>query len=244
MEKTEILETTPNTETPAGEEVSEEKSEEASVPAETKQDLLEVKFNHKTHNLTMDEAKTLAQKGMLYESKGLNDIYAKLDYLAAQGEISVDEFVNGLLEKDEAKYRESIAEKCGDDKEMLENLTTLYKNRQKEKYGKIIKERQENEEKEFNNSKARLELEFNDLKQDFNDLDTIEDLPLSVVEKVLDGENLLSAYLVFLHNENKKINAAKEASVKASAAAMEKVKSTEQEVPVNSAFVAGLWQGI
>ena len=87
-------ENTPDT-TPEGQEGTEEESarsgnDGSNIAAEPEPEaFLPVRYNHSDINLTREEAKNWAQKGMFY--------FDKLDFVAAQSDQTVEELLETLL---------------------------------------------------------------------------------------------------------------------------------------------------
>ncbi len=179
---------------------------------------LPIRYNHEDMNLTRSEAVKYAQMGKLLSDSGLDisavkPIYSKLDYFAATQGMSPEELIDNLISRDEERHHQELVEKFGEDGEELEILMQAYRERQKDKYDKILKDRIESEQRaetekiESNNS--RLANEFIELKKEFPELTDITSVPEQVKRMAVTGnKDLLSCFLLFKHNEEKAIAAA------------------------------------
>ena len=75
---------------------------------------LEIQYNHEKKGLSRDEAITLAQKGMHYQST-----YDSLERVATLKGQSVKEFLSGIETAQDDAYRQGLIEKFGDDNFVL-----------------------------------------------------------------------------------------------------------------------------
>ena len=194
---------------------AEQQSEEgASRSAEP---FLSVQFNHKSREMTREQAIEFAQKGLLYDK--LTPIYNQLDYLAAQSDTTVGEYVKQLLKTAEDGHRQSLAEKFGDDEQTIEQLMELYRGRNADKYQKVVADRKKAEQEELENAKIKAELslmeQFARLREEFPEITDISQLPKEAAELAANEKmELTAAYLLHRHRESKRIaEAAKTAAV-------------------------------
>lgn len=182
---------------------------------------LDIKYNKATRSLTRDEAVDYAEQGIFY-SDTVKPLYNKLDYIAAQRGCSIGELVDGMLTSDEEAHRRELTEALGADNPVIEDLMKVYRNEQKEKYEKVLSDRKAAEENAEKATKAGLEQrlaeEFTELKAEFPEIADFSALPKDVKAEAAKGRDLLSAYLRYTHNQNKK-TAAAEAAEKAAAKA-------------------------
>lgn len=208
---------------------------------------LEVNFNHETRILSRDDATTYAQIGMKFKDSGINidtvkPLYNKLDYIAAQRGCSIGELVDGMLTSDEEAHRKELTEALGADNPVIEDLMKVYRNEQKEKYEKVLSDRKTAEENAEKATKAGLEQrlaeEFTELKAEFPEIADFSALPKEVKAEAAKGRDLLSAYLRYTHNQNKKTAAAEAAEKAAAKASTGQASSPAQaEDSVVSAFL-------
>lgn len=208
---------------------------------------LDIEYNRETKTLSHDEAVDLAQKGIFFKEKGLEQLYNKLDYVAAQKGVSVAEVVDGIIASDEAQKREEYAQRFGDDTETIEIMMNAYKNGQKEKYDKVLKARENADETAKAEKKAstesRLAEEFTELKAEFPDIKDFASLPKSVIDtSASTGKDLLSCYLRYRRQEEKKIaeetRAAENAAKASTGSGVSAPLNVDGEM---TAMLRGLW---
>lgn len=202
---------------------------------------LDVKYNKATRSLSRDEVVDFAKQGIFYNDT-VKPLYNKLDYIAAQRGCTIPELVDGLLAGDEDNHRKELAETLGADNPVIEELMKVYRNEQKEKYEKVLSDRksaEENAEKEKQISlEKRLAEEFAELKAEFPEIAEFSALPKEVKAEAAKGRDLLSAYLRYTHNQNKKTAAAEAAEKAAAKASTGQASSPAQaEDSVVSAFL-------
>lgn len=188
--------------------------------------------------LSRTEAKNWVEKGMHYES-----IYNELDYIAAQSDTDVKSLVGSLRKRMEDGYRQSLIDRIGNDtdeeKAIVEDMMRVYREKQKEKYDKIVSERKSQTE---TNLSSRLADEYLELKKRIPTVPAFAELPDAVKKEAAEGMNLTTAFLLFKHSEESKIAAAQreaQAAQNASAGPMSSAsdsKSSEEEQ-----YLAGLW---
>lgn len=170
-----------------------------------------VKYNHEEKELTQEEARNWAQKGMHYES-----LYDKLDFIAAQSDISVNDLVERMVKSIETEKLEELRERYGDDEETINDLMSIYREKQKKKYDKVISDRKSESEQQTESNNARIAAEFTALKAEHPELTNFASLPDSVVKAVANGMSLEHAYLKHQDAERRKVAAAQENAQKAS----------------------------
>lgn len=181
---------------------AEPQTEESSEP------FLEIRYNHESKGLTRDEAVTLAQKGLHYEGA-----YKTLERVATLKGMSVKEFLNGMETAQDEAYRQELVDKFGDDEDTIDRLMELYIIN-KQKTLDAADESRKREALEAEQSvNTRIAQEFSDMKNgDFPELTEYKALPAEVKKAAAEGMSLSHAYLIYMHKENKKINAAKAAA--------------------------------
>lgn len=206
---------------------------------------LDVKYNKEIRTLNRDEAADYAQKGIFYETKGIEPLYNKLDYIAAQRGQTIEEVVDRLLAEDENSHRQELVEKFGEESGVIDDLMKVYREGQKQKYDKIVSDRKEAAEKAETEKRESLEKrlagEFSELKAEFPELTDFSELPKEVKADAAKGRDLMSAYLRFRHREEKRIAEAKaseEAAAKATTGTAGSADNTANSVV--DAFFSGL----
>ena len=84
---------------------------------------VEVKFNKETKKLTLDEAATLAQKGMKFDM--ISDQFARLKQLAEEDGLTVKGYLDRIDTERSSRRKEILLEKCSGDEELAEKLLKL-----------------------------------------------------------------------------------------------------------------------
>ncbi len=199
---------------------------------------LEIRYNHESRELTREEAITLAQKGLHYQST-----YDDLERVATLKGQTVKEFLKGLETAQDEAHRQGLIEKFGEDEDTINKMMELY-NINKQKTLDNAKESQraaaEQEEQTIN---ERLANEFVEMKNgDFPELTEFKDLPEEVKRAAFEGLSLSHAYLKHMHNENKKIAAEKASQEAAAKKSTGSLGSPEEEgaTSFESGFLKGL----
>lgn len=206
--------------------------------AEVVTPFLEIQYNHEKRNLSREEAITLAQKGIHYQGT-----YDTLERVAALKGQSVKEFLSGLETAQDEAYRQGLIEKFGEDEDTIDKMMELY-NINKQKTIDNAKESQraaaEQEEQTVN---ERLAQEFVEMKNsDFPELTEFKDLPEEVRRAAFGGLSLSHAYLKYMHDENKKIAAAKASQEEAAKKSTGSMASDKEDANTSvSALLKGLW---
>lgn len=99
---------------------------------------VEVKFNKETKKLTLDEAATLAQKGMKFDM--ISDEFARLKSLAETEGLTVKGYIDRLDSEMSARRRETLLEKCGGDTELADKLLKLESSDRPDEFSALTKE--------------------------------------------------------------------------------------------------------
>jgi hypothetical protein len=199
---------------------------------------LPVQFNHEEIKLNQKEAATWAQKGMAYDS-----LLAPIQRAAALKGMSTKTFVESFEKAQDEAYREELIAKYGeDDMETVESLMELY-NQKKESTIKAAEEAEAQKQKEQQTAlESRLADEFIRLQKEFPEIEKFEALPKAVVNAAAKGQDLLSAYLLYQHQENKKIEAATKSAENARRASGGSLSTTfEEPSSAMDALMRGLY---
>lgn len=219
-------------------------SNETAPPAEEEtttsqeDDFLEVKFFKENKMLSKTEAKNFAEIGMRFSG-----IREQLERVAALKGQTVDELINSLEADQDNAYRQGLIEKFGDDEDTIGKMMELYNiNKQKTLDNARASQKAAAEAKE-QSVNERLAQEFVEMKNgDFPELKEFKDLPEEVRRAAFEGLSLSHAYLKHLHNENKKIAAAKASQEDAAKKSTGSMVSGKDEVnSAESALLKGLW---
>lgn len=200
---------------------------------------LEVQYNHEKRNLTREEAITLAQKGIHFQST-----YDDIERIATLSGKTVKEFLSGFETAQDEAYRQGLVERFGDDDEIIDSMMELYNINKQKKLDNAKESKRAAAEQEEQTINQRLADEFVEMKNgDFPELTEFKDLPESVKKAAFGGLSLSHAYLQYMHNENKKIAAAKasqEAAAQKSTGSMASEKA-ETETEAERRFLSALW---
>ncbi len=188
-----------------------------TTPEESSEIFVPIKFNKEILNLSLDKAQELAQKGMKFDM--ISADYEALKRLAKADGKNVGEFVAWLLANEKSRRLNEITEKCGGDSEFAEHILKL----------------------EASEEQPRG---FAELKESFPKINSIEDLPQSVVEAAtLKGTLLLDEYLRYLHKQDTAIKESIKKQREAQQSAMGSLTNTGgAQSPETAEFLRGLWQ--
>lgn len=238
---------TESTATAAAGPADEAGGAEGTTPqAQTEQDAqtitVPIRYNHESRELTLDEARELAQKGLKLDE--LSPALDKIRYLAAANQKSVQEMVDALAEAQDKQLYNSILEECDGNEALAKRLYEAEKDKWDARYASTKQEEAKAPEKDKADLTARLAGEFGELKAEFPDLAEFKQVPRPVVEMAVGkGITLIDAYLRYQHAEQKKLTAAKaaqEAAAKASPGS-QAAGAGETTNPAIDAMMAGVW---
>lgn len=136
-----------------------------------------IKFNKETRDLTLEEATTLAQKGLKFES--IEKEYNLLKQLALRENKSIPLYIAELDRRYNEEKKQSLTEKCGGNEEIAEHILSL-----------------ENEKKAGDG--------FDELTSAFPEIKSKENLPQEVLDNAeLKGTLLLDEYLRYLLSQKR-----------------------------------------
>ena len=212
-----------------------------SVSENATEPFVSVQYNHKNRDFTKEEAIKFIQKGMHTEA-----LRSKLEYLAKAQGTDVNSIVEKIISAPEISYRRHLEEMYGKGSPDVEIGMAIYREKQSNEYKKIMHESENSieRESEIKSVNSRLADEYINLKAEMPDAPEYSDLPDSVIIEAAEGKrDLYSAYLRYLHNEKKKIDAAKntqEAATTASSGAMGQ-NSQDNITSAERNFLSGLW---
>lgn len=224
---------------------TEEAPTEAADPSEQEPAApmtLPVKFRHETHELSMEEATSYAQMGMLYEQQ--QPMLDKLRMMAAGRGQGLEEFIDAWSAADERAFMKEALNKTGGDQETAEKLKKLeWEDRRKACEARVQQE-QKAEEDERAAVTSRLAAEFGELQAEFPEVTGIDMVPDSVVKDAINNNrHLLDAYLRYVRSENKKIEhnrAAQSAASKATAGSQKDAPPTDNMDAATAAMMRGV----
>lgn len=136
-----------------------------------------IKFNKETRDLSLEEATTLAQKGLKFES--IEKEYNLLKQLALRENKSIPLYIAELDRRYNEEKKQSLTEKCGGNEEIAEHILSL-----------------ENEKKAGDG--------FDELTSAFPEIKSKENLPREVLDNAeLKGTLLLDEYLRYLLSQKR-----------------------------------------
>ena len=148
-----------------------------TTPKSDEQVKIPIKFNKETRNLTLEEATTLAQKGLKFES--IEKEYNLLKQLALRENKSIPLYIAELDRRYNEEKKQSLTEKCGGNEEIAEHILSL-----------------ENEKKAGDG--------FDELTSAFPEIKSKENLPQEVLDNAeLKGTLLLDEYLRYLLSQKR-----------------------------------------
>lgn len=201
---------------------------------------LSVVFDHKSKELSHDDAVRYAQLGMLHEKQ--QTLYDKLGILAAEGGKTLAEYVNEAFENAEQRIKNDCRERAGDDEDMYQQLIELAHSRQKSKYDAILQAEADKEKAGYEKEVERVADEFKALQKDFPELKSFEDIPKGAVS-LAERENmtLREAYLLYAHREQATVTAAQKAAEKAAESSTGSVHSEQGQHDGFDDLLKGIW---
>jgi hypothetical protein len=161
---------------PQAEEKTELISAEDTTPkAENEELFVPVKFNKEVRQLSLEEASTLAQKGLKFDA--ISQDFENLKRLAEKHGHSVSEFLLSLEKRQIDDRKKELLSQCGGNEEIADRIISL--------------------------ETGRKDWGFEELKEQFPQIKDISQLPQEIVENAkLKGTLLLDEYLRYLlYNE-------------------------------------------
>ena len=201
-----------------------------------------VRYNHKDRELSREEAVTLAQKGMKYDS--MTSVLDDLEYLSAIKEKPLNELLKEYISAEENAHKKSIVDMYGDDEKLVDMFMEKYRQETQQKFesAKTTKQKaeEEAEKKAVETLEGRIADEFVILKKEFPEIADISDVPKAVLKEAENGTHLLDAYLRYKHQEKKKIDAEKQTAASNSKSTAGRMAGGENSDPIMTAFLNGL----
>ncbi len=199
------------------ETLPQEQNENRDTIPEENEVLIPVKYNKQIMNLNLETAGELAQKGLKFES--IYSDFERLKKLSVKNGKSVSEYINDLEEKELSFKRESLIQKCGGDSDLAEHILELEAEKSCEIRG------------------------FDELRESFPQIKTVDDLPESVVENAkLRGSLLLDEYLRYKLSQELAVknNSIQQTKAKLSSSGSQQSKKGNYN-PEATEFLKGLW---
>lgn len=236
-----------NTESTTSEEVKTEAegTQNTGEQAESVQEeLFKIRYMHEDVDVSMDEARRLAQMGKHYE-ENVKKTMDSLDYVATLQGKSLKDFVEGLVSGVDAAYREELVSELGADNPLVEEMLELRRSKNNKAYETAKAERSAKEkqaEEEAQKSAAtKLAEQFEGLRELFPEYDTVEKVPDTVIKRALKSGDLEKEMLRYQLTEQRKVEAAKASQEKNKKENIGSVASETAEDNISSAFLKGVW---
>lgn len=195
-----------------------EKNAPSTKAEENGEKVIPVKYNKEIINLDFERAAELAQKGMKFEA--LSEELDTLRKLALAENKTIKQFLEDLQLKSYNQKRNNLIEKCKDDEELTKEVLRLYEQRDNVDDG------------------------FDELKAQFPEIKSREDLPESVLEKSKQSlRPLLDEYLRYRLEQEKAVkqNILAQQNARLSSTGSQLNKS-RGENPEAAEFLKGLWR--
>jgi hypothetical protein len=146
------------------------------------------------------------------------------------------------VEKD---YREELEYQLGEDNEHIEELMELYRSKNRKNYESAKAERESKaraaEEEAQKSVSTKLAEQFESIRADFPEYDSIEKIPDVVFKRATKSGDLEKELLRFEKTERNKVEAAKASEAKNNNENIGSAISTPTEDNSVSAFMRGLW---
>lgn len=176
-----------------------------------------LKFNKEIREIPLDEAVTLAQKGLKFDK--ISPELERIKALANKKGMSIGDFIGEIESSAENSRRKELLESSGGNEELTEHILNLEKSA---------------------NAKGDS---FEDLRREFPEIKSSEQLPEEVLEQLdLVGGNMLSAYLLYLHRQEVLARESLLRQEENRAAALgSQQKNAPEKTDANEEFIKGIW---
>lgn len=205
-------------EQPNSQQINEVPPEATTPEAPTeKPQGITLKFNKEIREISLDEAVTLAQKGLKFDK--ISPELERIKSMAAKKGMSIGEFISEIENGELSRRRLELIESAGGNEELAEHILEL-------------------EQKGEGKSDS-----FELLRQEFPDISSPEDLPEEVLSELdLVGGNMLSAYLLHLHRENRLSAESRIRQEENRVSALgSQQKNAPEKTDANEEFIKGIW---
>lgn len=215
---------------------SAETDAEGGIPS-----FLTVDYEHEIKELSEEEARNYAQRGMYLEK--VTPYLDKIRYLAAAEGKPMKDYIDSLVSARKEAVRNRYAGSI-DDEQMIDSLMEL----EDGKIQKAMETAKQEEESNINSGRKeindRLAGEFVELREEFPELTEFGKVPKTVIQTAISKKMpLMAAYLLHQRAEEKKITAQKAAQDAAKSATAGDITSGthNEESPELSALMRGIW---
>lgn len=204
-------------EQPVSEEMEVEENRDTTPESPSQMPNITLKFNKEILEIPYDEAVALAQKGLKFDK--ISPELERIKSLAGKKGMSIGDFLSEIENNEQILRREELLKSSGGNEELTEHILNL--------------EKQSNLKNDS----------FEDLKREFPQIKSSEDLPEEVLEQLdLVGGNMLSAYLLYLHKQNllAEESKLKQAENRANSLGSQQ-KNAPEQIDANEEFIKGIW---
>lgn len=228
----------------AGTAVSDE-AESSANDAEntTTEEGLTIRYLKEDISLSKEQAKNYAEMGKHYEDK-VKPMLDELDYVATLKGMTVKDLVKQLVDSDDNEYREELVAQFGEDSDTVADLMELRKAKNNKAYESAKAERTEKErqaeEEAKKSASTKLAEQFEAVRAEFPEFDTVDKIPDAVVKRALESGDLEKEIFRYKLSEERKIEAAKASQEKNKKENVGSVASETAENTVLSAFMKGV----
>lgn len=188
--------------------------EEATTPADGENGFIEVKFNKEIKKLNLEEAATLAQKGMKFDM--ISAEFELLKELSRSAGMSPAEYLQGIKNEAEEKRLNELTAKCSGDSELALKLLKAEESSRPD--------------------------EMDALTAEFPEIKGMEDVPEEVKAAAkIKGTGLLFEYLLYEHRQS--LAAREELSRRelAERASLGPLSIGSENSAVDAEFLKGIW---
>ncbi len=187
-------------------------------PKQSDRQGITLKFNKETREIPYDEAVALAQKGLKFDS--ILPDFQRLKDLAARDGKSVSDYITEIEAMKFGSHRAEVLSSCAGNEELADRILELEKA-----------------------AGLGAQDKLSALSKEFPEIKSIDDLPSEVIDSVeLLGGNLLSAYLLYNHRQQKaaRDSQLKQLESKNASVGSQAVHAAEKS-SVNEEFIKGIW---
>lgn len=202
-----------------------------------------VMFNHGSRELTLDEARTLAQKGLKFDE--LTPTWEKIRFLASTNGKTVPELVDALVESQDRQLYQSLLDECDGNESIAKRLHEAEKAQRQAQYETSLQAESNAEKQDQQVLAERLAADFLEMQKEFPEMTEFKEIPTAVVDTaVRKGISLMDAYLRYQHQENRKIAATRKTQKEAekASAGSQAAGTEEASNPTMDAMMAGVWR--
>lgn len=209
---------------------------------ESREPTVKVNFNHQVHDLTLEQARDYAEKGMNYDR--IRPALDKLRFLATAGNKSgLEDLADSLIAAHNERLFQSLLGECEGNESIARRLYEAELEKQQKKYESALTQAKNEELAASERLTKRLAEEFVQLQEMNPQLKAFEQVPRTVVDTAV-SQNipLTDAYLRYQYAQDQRAKEAKAAQEAASKASTGAVSHTSADAdPALEAARRGIW---